>query len=282
MEARAGGALPPRARRAGPAHRGRGRGAPGQRRRPTAGDTLAEVLELPEPERRRGAHRRRRRRRNRGVAAAGRCRRRRQAPEMSVRSAITLALDEALASDDRVVLLGEDISDNGVFGVTKGLAAKYGAGPGARHAHLGAGHRGRRRGRRAGRPPAGGRDHVHGLPRPLPRPAGQPRRQAALHVGGPHPRPHGPAHGGGRRPAGGRPALADARGVAHPRPGPQGGRAEHAVRRPGPAGVVHRRRGPVRVHRAGRPAVAQGARRRRRPSRSGWPTSSDPAPTSRW
>ncbi|HVA02222.1 MAG TPA: thiamine pyrophosphate-dependent enzyme [Acidimicrobiales bacterium] len=47
--------------------------------------------------------------------------------EMSVRSAITLALDEALASDPRVVLLGEDISDNGVFGVTKGLAAKHGA-----------------------------------------------------------------------------------------------------------------------------------------------------------
>jgi pyruvate dehydrogenase E1 component beta subunit len=38
-----------------------------------------------------------------------------------------LALDEALAGDDRVVLLGEDISDNGVFGVTKGLAAKHGA-----------------------------------------------------------------------------------------------------------------------------------------------------------
>ncbi len=47
--------------------------------------------------------------------------------ETSVRSAITLALDEALATDDRVVLLGEDISDNGVFGVTKGLAAKHGA-----------------------------------------------------------------------------------------------------------------------------------------------------------
>ncbi len=46
--------------------------------------------------------------------------------EMSVRSAITLALDEAMAADDRVVLLGEDISDNGVFGVTKGLAAKHG------------------------------------------------------------------------------------------------------------------------------------------------------------
>jgi pyruvate dehydrogenase E1 component beta subunit len=44
-----------------------------------------------------------------------------------VRSAITLALDEALAADPAVVLLGEDIADNGVFGVTKGLAGKYGA-----------------------------------------------------------------------------------------------------------------------------------------------------------
>jgi 2-oxoisovalerate dehydrogenase E1 component len=47
-------------------------------------------------------------------------------PEMSVRGAITLALDEAMLSDPRVVILGEDISDNGVFGVTKGLAAKHG------------------------------------------------------------------------------------------------------------------------------------------------------------
>jgi 2-oxoisovalerate dehydrogenase E1 component len=46
--------------------------------------------------------------------------------ETSVRSAITMALDEALTSDPRVVLLGEDIADNGVFGVTKGLAAKHG------------------------------------------------------------------------------------------------------------------------------------------------------------
>jgi acetoin:2,6-dichlorophenolindophenol oxidoreductase subunit beta len=46
---------------------------------------------------------------------------------ISVRSAITLALDEAMAGDDRVVLLGEDIADPGVFGVTKGLSTKYGA-----------------------------------------------------------------------------------------------------------------------------------------------------------
>jgi len=47
--------------------------------------------------------------------------------ETSVRAAITLALDEAMASDDRVVLLGEDIAEAGVFGVTKGLAATHGA-----------------------------------------------------------------------------------------------------------------------------------------------------------
>ena len=45
---------------------------------------------------------------------------------VSVRTAINVALDEALASDPRVVLLGEDISD-GVFGVTRGLAQRHGA-----------------------------------------------------------------------------------------------------------------------------------------------------------
>ncbi len=55
-----------------------------------------------------------------------------QAPspaEVSVRAAITGALDEALAGDDRVVLLGEDIADpgGGVFGVTRGLSTTYGA-----------------------------------------------------------------------------------------------------------------------------------------------------------
>ena len=106
--------------------------------------------------------------------------------------------------------------------------------PGARHADLGAGHRGRGGGRGTGGTPSRGRDHVHGLSRHVPGPAGQPRRQASLHVGGPHPRPDGPAHRRGRRPAGRRAALADARGVAHPRPGAQGGGAEHTVGRAGP------------------------------------------------
>ncbi|MDP1819094.1 MAG: alpha-ketoacid dehydrogenase subunit beta [Acidimicrobiales bacterium] len=47
---------------------------------------------------------------------------------MMVREAINDALDRALASDDKVVLLGEDIADpgGGVYGITKGLSTKYG------------------------------------------------------------------------------------------------------------------------------------------------------------
>ncbi len=87
----------------------------------TASDTLADVLELPEPSVDEVLTDVVGPRMATAPALSG------GHPEMSVRSAITLALDDALASDGRVVLLGEDISDNGVFGVTKGLAAKYGS-----------------------------------------------------------------------------------------------------------------------------------------------------------
>jgi pyruvate dehydrogenase E1 component beta subunit len=43
--------------------------------------------------------------------------------------AVNLAMDEAMAADKRVILLGEDIADGqggGVFTATKGLSAKYG------------------------------------------------------------------------------------------------------------------------------------------------------------
>ncbi len=88
----------------------------------TAAARLAEVLELPEPDADEVL-------RDVVAPAAARVPTRPSQPpqEMSVRSAITLALDEALSTDPRVVLLGEDIADNGVFGVTKGLAAKHGA-----------------------------------------------------------------------------------------------------------------------------------------------------------
>src|SRR3984893_10428855 len=45
---------------------------------------------------------------------------------MTMREALNLALDQALASDDRVLLLGEDIADPGASGPTKGLSTKYG------------------------------------------------------------------------------------------------------------------------------------------------------------
>ena len=46
--------------------------------------------------------------------------------EMSMREALNLALDQAMAADDRVFLLGEDIADPGASGPTAGLSTKYG------------------------------------------------------------------------------------------------------------------------------------------------------------
>ena len=48
-------------------------------------------------------------------------------PEMNMAKAINLALHEAMALDESVVMLGEDIGrDEGVFRITEGLYAKYG------------------------------------------------------------------------------------------------------------------------------------------------------------
>src|ERR1700755_1674426 len=46
--------------------------------------------------------------------------------EMSMRQALNLALDQAMAADDRVFLLGEDIADPGASGPTAGLSTKDG------------------------------------------------------------------------------------------------------------------------------------------------------------
>jgi pyruvate dehydrogenase E1 component beta subunit len=46
--------------------------------------------------------------------------------QMTMREALNLALDQALESDDRVFLLGEDIADPGASGPTAGLSTKYG------------------------------------------------------------------------------------------------------------------------------------------------------------
>jgi pyruvate/2-oxoglutarate/acetoin dehydrogenase E1 component len=49
--------------------------------------------------------------------------------EMTVRDAVSFALKAAMAQDDRVILLGEDIADpgGGVSGVTAGLSTAFGA-----------------------------------------------------------------------------------------------------------------------------------------------------------
>jgi pyruvate dehydrogenase E1 component beta subunit len=45
---------------------------------------------------------------------------------MSLREGLNLALDQALAADERVLLLGEDIADPGSSGPTKGLSSAHG------------------------------------------------------------------------------------------------------------------------------------------------------------
>ncbi len=47
--------------------------------------------------------------------------------ELSMREALNLALDQALAADERVLLLGEDIADPGASGPTAGLSSRHGA-----------------------------------------------------------------------------------------------------------------------------------------------------------
>jgi acetoin:2,6-dichlorophenolindophenol oxidoreductase subunit beta len=51
-----------------------------------------------------------------------------QERDMTMLEAINLGLDQALAKDPRVIVMGEDIADpaGGIVGVTKGLSTKYG------------------------------------------------------------------------------------------------------------------------------------------------------------
>ncbi len=169
--------------------------------------------------------------------------------EMSMREALNLALDQAMAADDRVFLLGEDIADPGASGPDRRAVDEVRPRPRARHPDLGGRHRRRGHRRRDRRPAAGRRDHDHGLHRHRGRPADQQRGQAAVHDGGPHDRADHRAHPGLRRARHRRNAFAVAGGLVHAHSGDEGDRAVHAARRQGPADVGDLRRGPLPVHR---------------------------------
>ena len=48
-------------------------------------------------------------------------------PQMTMAESLNLALDQSMAADDAVCVIGEDIGVNGgVFRITKGLLEKYG------------------------------------------------------------------------------------------------------------------------------------------------------------
>ena len=79
---------------------------------------------------------------------------------VTYREALRRALDEELARDDRVFLMGEEIGRfDGSYKVTQGLWKKYGPEARARDPDRGGGLRRRRRRRGDARPAAGRRDH---------------------------------------------------------------------------------------------------------------------------
>ena len=102
----------------------------------------------------------------------------------------------------------------------------------------------------------GRRDHVRGLPDALARADRQPGGEAPLHVGRAAQGAADDPHAGRRRLVAGRAARAAARGVARPRPGPQGRLPVDARGRARPALVVDLRRQPGRLLRA--PAALPG------------------------
>ena len=129
----------------------------------------------------------------------------------------------------------------------------------------------RRRDRsRSGGAAACDRDHVHRLPHARARPARQPGREGALHVGRPAVGADGPAHPGRGRQPQRRPALPEPGGVAGARAGPEGRDAQLRGRRRGAARERDRRPGPGGVRReqcAVLPPRARGTARRAGPDR---------------
>jgi pyruvate dehydrogenase E1 component beta subunit len=191
-------------------------------------------------------------------------------PVMNIIEAVNSALRMAMAADDRVVVLGEDVGKfGGVFRATKGLYEEFGAersidtplaeggiiGHGDRHGAL----RVAARSPRSSSPTSSSRPSIRSS-------ASSPSIASAPVVnigadGDPH--PHGRRHQGRPLP------LAVARGVLHPHAGPEGGVPVQPVRRQGPAPLAIRDEDPVmffepkRVYRASKGEVPEGSTRSR-------------------
>ena len=180
---------------------------------------------------------------------------------MTYREAVRDALVEAMRKDDDVFIMGEDIAEmGGSMARHAGPARRVRPGARAQHADLRDGDRRRGHRRGDGGHAPGRRDHVRGLPDALARADRQPGREAPLHVGRADQGAADDPHAGRRRLVAGRAARAAARGVARPRPGPEGRLPVDARGRARPALDVDLRRQPGRLLRA--PAALPGEGRR--------------------
>ena len=113
--------------------------------------------------------------------------RRRGAPhglrELTYVKAYNEALHQVMREDENVFVVGEDVAGyGGVFRMYDGLLDEFGARRMIDTPDLGDGDRRARRRRRRPRPAPGRRHHVHGLPRRLPGPGGQPGGEDEVHV----------------------------------------------------------------------------------------------------
>ena len=186
------------------------------------------------------------------------------------------ALAHELAADPTVFLAGIDVGEGGnVFGLTRGLHARSRGGSVTPRSWRRRSWDGGRCG--DGRHAPGRRDHVHGLPRGLLRPAAQPDREAALHDRWPGQPAAGGAHPVRRRPLLRQPALAKPGGAARAHPRTDRGDAVDARRHLRAAAGGRPRRQPGHLHREP-PAVR---RKGPAPGRTTWCRSVGPRSSAR-
>ena len=164
--------------------------------------------------------------------------------------AINDTLARAMREDERVIVLGEDVAEGGPYLATAGLAEEFGARARAQHADQRG--RGVRRGDRRGAGGAAGRSSrscssTSSRWRSTSSSTRRPRRTSC--PGGQLYGAARAAHPGRRRAAQRRPALAEPRGVAHPRARAEGRHAEQRGRRGRAAAQRDRRSEPGGVRR---------------------------------